>query len=180
MAVKKTTASTTANEAIKPVEAAVSASKDVVESVVKAGSEAAAKGYEQAVAMTKEQVERTSSAVFQGYDEIATLGKDNIDAYVQSGNIVAKGFEDLSKAWMSFAQSSLDAQVAVSKQLLGVKTFREAVDMQTSFTKSSFDTAMAESAKLTELSVKVANEAMTPIQDRVNVMTDKLMKPVAA
>ncbi len=37
--------------------------------------------------MTKEQVERTSSAVFQGYDEIATLGKDNIDAYVESGNM---------------------------------------------------------------------------------------------
>ncbi len=81
---------------------------------------------------------------------------------------------------MGFAQSSMDAQVAISKQLLGVKTFREAVDMQTSFTKTSFDTALAESAKLTELSVKVANEAMTPIQDRVNVMTDKLMKPVAA
>lgn len=180
MAVKKTTASTTAKEATKSAEAAVSASKEVVESVVKAGSEAAAKGYEQAVAMTKDQVERTSSAVFQGYDEIASLGKDNIDACVESGNIVAKGFEDLSKAWMSFAQSSMDAQVAISKQLLGVKSFREAVDMQTSFTKTSFDTAMAESAKLTELSVKVANEAMTPIQDRVNVVTDKLMKPVAA
>lgn len=180
MAVKKTTASSTAKEATKSAEAAMSAGKEVVESVVKAGSEAAAKGYEQAVAMTKEQVERTSSAVFQGYDEIATLGKDNIDACVESSNIVAKGFEDLSKAWMSFAQSSMDAQVAVSKELLGVKTFREAVDMQTSYTKKSFDKVMAESAKLTELSVKVANEALSPIQDRVNVMTDKLLKPVAA
>jgi phasin family protein len=180
MAVKKTTASTTASEAIMPVEAAVSAGKEVVESVVKAGSEAAAKGYEQAVAITKEQVERTSSAVFQGYDEIASLGKENMDACVESGNIVAKGFENLSKEWMSFAQASLDSQVAMSKQLFGVKSFREAIDVQTSYTKSSFDTVLSEGTKLAEMSVKVANEAMTPIQGRVSVMTDKLMKPVAA
>jgi hypothetical protein len=38
---------------------------------------------------------------------------------------------------------------------------------------------MAESAKMTELSVKVSNEAMEPIQTQTNKTVEKVMKSAA-
>lgn len=177
MAGKKPTAK--AEAVTKPAEGAASAGKETVETVMKAGTQAATAGYDQAVALTKEQVERTSKAMFKGYGDFASLGQDNVDAMVRSGTIMAKGLEVLGNEMMAFARTSMEDNVAATKALFGVKSVRELVDMQTEYTRKNMNQFLAESAKLTELSVKVANEAMEPIQARVNVAVEKIMKPQA-
>jgi phasin family protein len=167
-------------ETIQPVEAAVSASQETMDAMVKAGTQAASKSYEQAILLTQEQVEKLSSNMFEGYDDVASLGKDNIDAYVQSTTVFAKGMEAMSKELMSFAQSSLDTGVANAKALFGAKTLRELIDLQTDFSRSGFDALVAESAKLTELSVTLANDTIEPLQVRINANVEKMMKPLAA
>lgn len=176
---KTTTTTTNATDAVKPVETAVAAGKESVEAVVKASAEAATKGYEQALAMTKEQVEKMSDNVFKGYDQFSNVSKENVDAYVKSSTILAKGYEQLGKEFMAFAQGSLETNLAVAKSLLGAKSLREVIDMQTEYSRKSLDQMMAESAKLAELSVKVANEAMVPLQSQVNQNVEKMFKPAA-
>ena len=46
--------------------------------------------------------------------------------------------------------------------------------------EESFDRLMNEGSKLSEIGVKVANEALEPIQARVNVAVEKIFKPAAA
>ena len=169
----------TAQDVFKPVEDAVNAGKEQIENVVKASNEAATKQYEQAVEMTKQQVEKTSNAVFKGYDEVTTFNKANIDAVVQSSTIAAKGVESLSRELFDFAQQQLETNVATTKKLFGAKTLREVFDLQADFARQNFDKMLAESAKVTEMSVKVANEAMQPIQTQTNTAVEKAMKPAA-
>jgi len=147
---------------------------------MKVGTDAATKQYEQAVTMTKENVEKASSAIFKGYDEIAALNKANIDAVMTSSNTVAKGFESLSKELMGYLQTSVETNVTIAKKVFGAKNLQEVVDIQSDFARSSFDTALAESAKLTEMSVQVTNKAIEPLQSRVHVTVEKFMKPIAA
>lgn len=168
------------DEALKPIEDAAAAHKETIEAAVKAGATAAQKGYEQAVALTKEQVEKASKAMFQGYDEMNSLGKENLDAVVASGTIVARGMENFSKEVFALAQSSLETSMNVAKQMMGVRSLREAVDLQTELSRTQFDKLMADGAKLTEMSMKVANEAFQPIQARVNVALEKMLKPAVA
>ncbi len=170
----------TPNDMTAPVEAAVSAGKETVEAFVKAGSEAASQQYEQAMSATKEQVEKTSAMMFKGYDEFSTLNKDNMDAVMKSGTIFAKGFESLSKEMMSFAQESMEANMAAAKKVFGAKNLQEMLDLQSDIARSNFDKVMAESAKLAELSAKVANEAAEPLQARVQASFEKVAKPIAA
>jgi phasin family protein len=167
-------------ELIEPVEASVAASKETMEAVMKAGSQAASKSYEQAVAMAQEQVEKASSSMFKGYDDVASYGKDNVDAYVQSTAVFAKGMEAMGKELMTFAQSALEANVANTKAMFGAKTVGELFELQTDFSRNHFDSLVSESAKLTELSMNLANDAMQPIQLRVNATVEQLMKPLAA
>ena len=163
-----------------PVEAAVAANKETMETVMKAGTQAATKGYEQAIAIAQEQVEKASESLFKRYDEVASFGKENVDAYVLSGTLIAKGVESMGKELMSMAQSAVETNVATTKALFGAKTVREVIDLQTEFSRSAFDNFVAESAKLTEMSMNLANDAIEPIQARMNVTVEKLLKPVAA
>lgn len=163
-----------------PVESAVAAHQETMETVMKAGNQAATKGYEQVIAIAQEQVEKASETIFKRYDEAASLGQENVDAYVRSGTVFAQGVESMGKELMSFAQSAVEANVATAQALFGVTTVRELFDLQTEFQRSRIDSMIAESAKLTELSMALANDAFEPIQTRLNANVEKLLRPVAA
>jgi phasin family protein len=154
--------------------------KETVETVMKASQEATQKGYEQAMAMTREHMEKANRQLFQGFDEMTKLQKENVDAFVQASTVVARAFEDMGKAYMAYAQAAADMSLATGKAMLGAKTLHEVVDLQNEYAKTSFDSLLAETTKLSELSVKAANEAMEPIQARVNVAMEKMAKPLAA
>jgi phasin family protein len=173
------------------VEAAVKVGKENLDAAVKVGTEAATKSYEQAVAKTKEQVEqavtltkenvdKASEAAFKGYDDLAVLGKDTFDALVLTNTIMAKGMEVFGKEVLAYTQASMEDNVAQTKALMGVKSLKELVDLQNDFARARFDRAVAETAKLTDLSVQTANEAMGPLQKRVDVTVETLLKAQAA
>jgi phasin family protein len=136
--------------------------------------------YAQFVATAKEQVEKSTSQFLKSFESLNALTKQNVDAFVKSSSILAKGFEDISKSTVDYTQSTLENGAAVGKQALAVKTIRDLVDLQSSFAKKSFDSAIAEGTKVSEISVKVANEAFQPISAQINATLGKLTKPLAA
>jgi len=161
-------------------EPAAAAAAPSIETTAAPAPEAATKSVDQVVTYTKEQVEKMGKQVFQAYDDLNGFHKENVDAMIQSGNILAKGLETLSKAMVAYTQSQVEQSVAATKAMMGVKTLRELVDLQTEFARTSFDTMIAEATKVSELSVKVANEAIEPLSARVNATVEKLSKPIAA
>ena len=136
--------------------------------------------FENVTASAREQLEKASQTAYKSYEDLSKLQKDNWDAVVAASQIWVKGAENVSKAWVSFAQESMENAATTAKAMVGVKSLREAVDLQTDFAKGNFDKFVAESTKLSEAVVKVANDAMEPITARVNVTVEKLFKPIAA
>lgn len=151
--------------ATKTIEDAVAQAKQNLEGLVKA---------------QQEQLEKAQAQLLKSYDDLAALSKQNVDAVVQSGTIVAKGAEEAGKQVAAFTQTSFEKNVAAGKALLGIKSVRELIDFQNAFIKQSFDALVAETTKLQELSTKVANEAMAPINDRVKATVGTFAKPIAA
>ena len=175
-----TTKTKPAGDAMNVVEETFAATRTTVENAVKAGQDVVQKNLETAFSMTKEQFEKAGGTMFKGFDDVASFGKDNIDAVVTAGNIATKGWQDLGAAWFAFAKGTVDNNVAMMQAMMAVKSPRELVDIQSSFAKSSFDSFVAESSKLSEMGVKVTNEAMAPISARVNATVEKFSKPLAA
>jgi phasin family protein len=163
-----------------PFEGAVETGKETFDLFVKTGTEAAQKGYEQAVQMTQDQVAKANSAFIKGYEDIQGFSKENISALVEAGTIFAKGAEAISKQVMALTQSSMQSSVGAAKAMLGCKTLREAIDLQADYARSNFDAMVAEGTKLGEMSFKVATDAIAPIQARVNLAVEKMAKPIAA
>lgn len=178
-----TTKKTAAASAVEQMEAAVVAGKDNMETIAKASAEAAAKGYEQAVQTAKERVEAAFTAgsdAFKGYEDVAAFNKSNVDALVKSGAVLAKGAQDFNALWFGFAQASLEDGIAATKALLGCKTLQQVAEVQGDLVKSSYDKLVSESRKMSDMSVKVAENAAKPIAGRLNVTVEKFTKPLAA
>lgn len=166
--------------AVKTLEASVAANQKTVEKAVKAGQKAAVESLEKAVTLTKAQSAKASDSAVKSYEDLSGVSKATVEAYVQSGSIAAKGMESIGKEVMSFAQTALEANLAAVQAAFKAGTLEELFEIQSKQAQKSFDDFVAESAKLTDLSVSVANEAAAPIQKRVNETVETLLKPIAA
>lgn len=132
-----------------------------------AARKAPAAGREDASAV-KDRFERTGREILKGYGDFATFGQENAEALFRSGSIVAKGAEDIGREVITFTETSLRTGMAAGKAMMSVRSLRDLFDLQAEFARSSLDSLIAESVKLSEMSAKLAGEAIEPIGARVN------------
>lgn len=164
----------------KSLETVTAQAKEQYEGFVKAGQEQTVKQFEQTATAAKEQFDKAATQLLKSYEDLQAAGKANVEALVESSSIAAKGAEDLSREIVAYSQSALDKSITTGKALLTAKTLQEVVELQNSFLKSSFDSLIAETSRIRELSVKVTNEALAPLSARVNATAETLTKPIAA
>ncbi len=162
-------------EASAKIEAVAEASaKNFEKSIaaVREGIEKATKGLETSQAKLKEGVEKAVKTS----EEVLAFSKGNVEALIKATQIYSTGIQDISKHFAASSKASLEESVAFSKSLLGVKSVKEAVDLQTGFTKSSIEKAVAQSNKLTDASVKLAEQAIAPITARISLAVETFGK----
>lgn len=171
-----------ADDAAKTVTQAVAAGRDRLETVARVSTDAAAQGYEKAVALTKERVEaavKAQDAAFRSYEDAVQAARDNVEAVVKAGTILAQGLQDLGKEVMGLAQASIEDGVAASKALMGARTLRDVVDLQAGLARTGLDRLLGEGSRLSDRSVRLVEEAFAPITARVGATVDKLVKTAA-
>jgi phasin family protein len=134
---------------------------------------------ETATAAATAPMEQAQAKLKQGYDravktaeQLAEFNKGNVEALVASSKILATGLQDISKHVATTAKANLDETVSTFRALSGVKSLKEAIDIQTSFARTSFEKAIADSGKLTETSLKLAEQAYAPLTARLNVAVE--------
>jgi hypothetical protein len=137
------------------------------EDAVKAGTAAMEKGYEQFVALTKAQVEKVFPAAAKNIDEVAAFNKANYEAAVKASQAAAKAFETLGQSLAAYNQEAFQAGVEGTQALFACKTLQDVVEVQTKQAQAGFDKALAQTAKVGELTAKVANEAIEPVNAQV-------------
>ncbi|WP_142848582.1 phasin family protein [Telmatospirillum sp. J64-1] len=133
------------------------------------------KQMEEVVAASRQSFDNLiQSSPFKSYEDMIQFSRDNMEAVSKSGSILAKGLQDLSKTMVGMTQANIEESVSASKQMMSAKTLKELMDLQSSLAKNSIDKLLAESTKLSEMSTKLAEEALAPINSRVSAVTEKL------
>ncbi len=119
-------------------------------------------------------------AAFVGYEKFAELGAGNIKAVFDAGRILAEGMETLGEEIATYARESFEAGMEAAKGLGECESLTETLDRQSAFAKSSFDKFAAETAKLSDMSAKVARHSLEPINARVNATAESLIEAMTA
>lgn len=142
--------------------------KFVNEDAVKAGAEAAQKGYEQIAKLTNEQLKKTFPEAADKLEQVADFNKGNFEAVFAAGQAAFKAFETIGQEFAALNQSALETSLTNAKALMACKTVQEAFELQGEQARASFETAVAQGSKLGEIAAKATGEAIKPINARVN------------
>lgn len=128
------------------------------------------------VAVTRQSAQAVLENTMKTAEEFVSFSQGNVEALMKCGQIWATGMQDMSKSFAATAQAHLDQTVSTWKALAGVKSIKEAMDLQTNLARSSVETAVAETGKLTDASMKLAEQTMAPITARVTLAVEKFSR----
>jgi len=118
----------------------------------------------------KAAVEKSSKLV----EDLADLTKGNVEAFVTSSRVAAKGAEALGQEAVDYGKKSFETATATFKSLAGAKSPSELYQLQSDYAKTAFDSAIAEASKVSEQIVKLAGDIFQPISSRYAVAVEKL------
>src|SRR5690606_1683171 len=84
-------------------------SKFASDAAVKAGADAFAKGYDQFVAMSRDQLQKLFPAAVKSFDDVTAFQKGYLEALVAASTSMAKGYETIAKEVFAFNQKAAEA-----------------------------------------------------------------------
>ncbi|NQU61978.1 MAG: phasin family protein [Rhodospirillales bacterium] len=130
---------------------------------------------------TNGSTNKTAEAVFTaGQENMEFAFKETIEAVMKSNAIFVQGVQDINTVIFGLAQAALEDSVAATKTIMGCKTPKDLIEVQADLAKTSYAKAMEDSRKISDMSVKVAEEFSKPIAKQVNATVEKFTKPIAA
>jgi phasin family protein len=116
----------------------------------------------------------------KGYEQFVSFGKDNADAWMKSANVTGKGISEIHDKFFAFSRDLMDESVAATKAVLGSKNVQEAIEVQSDFVRSAFDTYLEQMGKFGDMAMGVAKDAAEPIQARANAFAEIVQNKRAA
>lgn len=158
-----------ATEVAAETPAIVTKGFDKTLAALKEGMSGAAAGFEK----TQIEVKANMDKAMKTAEEMVSFSQGNVEAMMKSGQIWATGVQEFGKTFAATAQAQLDQTMSTMKALAGVKSLKEAIDLQSNLARSSMESAVAQTGKLTDASLKLAEQAMAPITARVTLAMEK-------
>jgi hypothetical protein len=99
--------------------------------------------------------------------DMQEMSKDNYDAMVRSYGELNKGLQAIASRWTEFSKQAFEDATRTFEKLVGVKTFEQAVEIQSAYAKRAYDSWVAEATKIGEMYADVAREAYKPVEKAV-------------
>jgi len=159
---------------------AVTSGKGTSERTLKAGFEAASKGFNQAATASKEQFQQFLPQAAGAFNAMTGFQRGNLDAFAAAGMVAAKGVESLSGELLAFNRKVIEDSVANAKRLFDCKTINELVEVQADLARANFEQMIAQGTRITDLAVKVANEMAAPMREHAADAVGKMGQPFGA
>ena len=97
------------------------------------------------------------------FDDVQKINRDNVEVAMKSFGSVSIGFQALATEVAEYSKKSFEDNSALVERMLGVKTIDKAIEVQSAFIKSSYETYLARMTKIGELYADLAKESYRPV-----------------
>ena len=136
----------------------------------------ASDGLKKAVSETQEKAKKAFAKTSAAFGEYGDFAKGNVEAFVESGKILATGLKDMGTEFVTDSRTAVETMTSDVKELAAVKSPSDFVKVQTDIMRRNLDNAVTYSSKNSEAMLKLANEAFAPISGRFSLAMAKLRK----
>ena len=98
-------------------------------------------------------------------------GAEQIDPATGSSNIFPGGFQAIANAYGDYTKKSFEDTKTFVEKLSGVRSLDKAIEIQTEFAKTAYETFVTESQKIGTLYGDLAKQSYKPFDGFVTTMT---------
>ena len=104
-------------------------------------------------------------------EDIQNYGKEHLETYVASATTVQNGLQAIASAYGDYTKKSYEDTKSFVEKLSGVKSMDKALEVQTEFAKSAYESFVAESQKIAGLYTDLVKQTFKPLESAIAKFT---------
>jgi hypothetical protein len=104
-------------------------------------------------------------------EDMQNYGKEQLETAVAHATSLQSGFSAIVNAYGDYAKKSYEDTRSLAEKLSGVKSLDKALEAQTEYAKSAYETFVADSQKIASLYGDLAKQAFKPLEGVVAKFT---------
>src|SRR5687768_17845028 len=97
-------------------------------------------------------------------EDIQQYGKEQLETVVASATTMQHGIQAIASAYGDYTKKSFEETKSMVEKLSGVKSLDKAIEVQTEFAKTAYETFVAESQKIAGLYGDLAKQTFKPFE----------------
>jgi len=101
-------------------------------------------------------------------EDIQNYGKEHLETVAASASNLQSGVQAIATAYGDYAKKSFEETKSFVENLSGVKSLDQALEAQTEYTRSAYETFVAESQKIAGLYSDLAKQTFKPFESLVS------------
>ena len=99
-------------------------------------------------------------------DDLHQFGRDNMDAAAKSFGALSKSVQAIAVEMADYSKKVFEQGTAAAEKLIGAKSLEKAIEVQSDYAKSSYESFVAEATKLGELYADLSKEIYKPFESQ--------------
>ena len=102
--------------------------------------------------------------MMKNFEDMQRLGQDNMAATMNMIGEWNKGWQAIAAEFSDYTKRSFEDGTATFEKLAAAKSIEQAIEIQTSYAKRSYDEYMHQMTKIGSMYANVAKEAYKPME----------------
>lgn len=103
----------------------------------------------------------------QTFEDAGKFGKDIVDNGLKSLASFSKGFQAIAVESTEYVKKSFENGTAAFEKLVAAKSLEKAIEIQTDYARSSYESFVAEATKLSDLYAELFKDSYKPFEGAV-------------
>lgn len=102
--------------------------------------------------------------MFKNMEDFQQFSKDQLDAATVTATTLSKGAQQIAVEATDYSKKSLESSTAFLEKLLGAKSLDKAMEIQSAYAKSSYESFVAQATRMGEIYANMTKEAFKPME----------------
>ena len=114
----------------------------------------------------------------EAHKDVMSFAKGNVEALVKSSQTFVKGATDLNNLWIGLARTSVEEGVSTAKAMMDCQSFEKVLSVQSGAAKTGYGRLLTEGRKISDQSLKMANDTVEPVAERIRSALQTFARPL--
>lgn len=100
--------------------------------------------------------------MIDGFDNVHTAGKEQMDRAMRSFGVVTKGMQAIALEMADYSKASIEETTSAAERVMGAKSLDKVIEAQSDYMRTSYDTFVSRMNKIGEMYADIARDAYKP------------------